>query len=208
MKQYKAILFDFWNTLAQISDLDILTDEVKKTLGNDRYTQMMKHFVTWHITPFSQNIFMTHLTNDIALTKDEMPIVKQFTAVKKYEKFPETDETLHSLKNRGFKIILITNSPPNSKKALTDLELSDYFDKTVFSCDVGILKPDKQIFLHALKNFDIAPQDALMVGDSLEKDIMGAIDAGLDAILIDRTGSIDYAPKITHLNELLHRVKI
>ncbi|MFH1564356.1 MAG: hypothetical protein ABIC82_00715 [bacterium] len=41
MPQYKAILFDLWDTLAQISNLDNLSGETKNALGDDRYSIMM-----------------------------------------------------------------------------------------------------------------------------------------------------------------------
>lgn len=207
MPQYKAILFDFWDTLAQISNLDILIEEVKNALGDDRYSIMKRHFIDWHTSDKSQEAFIKDLNKEININDHELPIIKKIIDPKHYEKFPETDEVLRLLKDSGLKIILATNAPPASKKAFDNLGLPDYFDKTVFSCDIGILKPDKQIFTYAISGFGIDPGEALMVGDSLEKDVKGAISAGLDGILIDRKGLTEYDNKISDLRELIDRTK-
>ncbi len=207
MLQYKAILFDLWDTLAEISNLEALTSDVKKVLGNQRYSKMMEHFVKWHTSNESQQAFITALDKDISLDQNEMPTIEKFIAPDNYKKFPETDKSLLALKNINLKLILVTNSPPSSKNAFQNLGLSKYFDKTVFSCDVGILKPSREIFMQAISGFGIDAQEALMVGNSLEKDVEGAIHSGLAGLLIDRKGLIEYKDRISSLSGLLDRMK-
>jgi len=204
---YKAILFDLWDTIAKISNLDVLVDEVKKKLGEDRYAELKKQFTEWHFTPISQSQLIENLDEKISIKKEELPIIKRFLAPDQFEKYPETNKVLETLKNAGVKLVLVTNSPPTSKSAFNKLNLVQYFDRTVFSCDVGLMKPDRGIFDYAIKDLDVKPGEVLMVGDSLDKDVNGAISAGLNAILIDRKGLTEYKNKINNLSQLIEKVK-
>jgi putative hydrolase of the HAD superfamily len=121
--------------------------------------------------------------------------------------FQKQKKALKALKGNGLNLVLVTNSPPTSKKAFQDLDLSKYFDKTVFSCDIGVLKPSKEIFTHAISKFNVESSEALMVGDSLEKDVKGAINSGLEGLLIDRKGLVQYDNKISNLMEILDKTK-
>ena len=101
----------------------------------------------------------------------------------------------------------MTNSPPTSKIAFQNMGISQFFDKTIFSCDLGILKPDEKIFKEALRDLNIKTSEALMVGDSIEEDIQGAVDLGIDGLLIDRKGFKKYKDKISNLKEVLNWTK-
>ena len=67
--------------------------------------------------------------------------------------------------------------------------LSDYFDAVVVSADLGVAKPDASIFEHALSLLGADSDRAVMVGDSISKDVDGALAAGLGAIWVNRNGS-------------------
>jgi FMN phosphatase YigB (HAD superfamily) len=68
--------------------------------------------------------------------------------------------------------------------------LSGYFDAVVVSSDLGVAKPDPAIFTHALSQLQLDASCAVMVGDSLERDVDGAIAAGLAAVWINRGGRL------------------
>lgn len=203
---YKVILFDLWDTLARISNLDDLVKKAKILLGANRYDELFKQFVEWHLVTKTQEQFLTDLDKKISIDKREVKIINNFLAPEQYELYPETKEALTSLKNTGVKLVLVTNSPPTSKIAFEKLDLSNFFDKTVFSCDIGLMKPDKAIFEYAIKDFTVKPNEVLMVGDSLDKDVKGAINARLNAILLDRKGLTQYENKVADLLELVKRM--
>ena len=72
----------------------------------------------------------------------------------------------------------------------------------ICSYDIGIPKPDPRIFRHTIDLLGVHPSEAVMVGDSLEADIKGALGAGLQAVLIDDGFSEWGGPKIMELSEL------
>jgi len=200
---YKVILFDLWNTLAEITNLSALIEESKSTLGEDRHSKLMKLFVEWHLTNTSSEQFIKDLDKEISIKQEELSIMERFIAPDQYKKYPETDEALSALKEAGVKLVLVTNSPPTSKRSFEKMELAQYFDKTIFSFEIGLMKPNKEIFQEAIKSSGVALEEVLMVGDSLEKDVKGALAAGLNAILIDRKGEVEYENKISSLLELV-----
>jgi HAD superfamily hydrolase (TIGR01509 family) len=81
-------------------------------------------------------------------------------------------------------------------------ELSDF---DIFTeREIQFKKPDKRAFLEVLKKMKSIPEEAVMVGDSLEKDILPAVSLGIRGILIDREGKVsdNSIIKISNLKEL------
>ena len=130
--------------------------------------------------------------------------------------FPDSHRTLSRLKDMGFYIILVSNTTQSTsndvKVALGKLGISHFFDAVVTSVDVGKEKPSREMFIAALETLGLKPDEALMVGDDLEKDIFGAKRIGIDGVLIDRKGkftskSEEYV-RINSLAELPNILKI
>lgn len=106
--------------------------------------------------------------------------------------------TLHIISN-GFKETTLTKMRVSG--------LNPYFDQVIISEDVGVNKPDPQIFNHALNRAGATKNESIMIGDSLEADIRGAQAYGLKAIFFNplrqpKPDDVDW--QIHHLNELLH----
>lgn len=88
---------------------------------------------------------------------------------------------------RGMRIGLVSNTIwPGElhREDLATLGLLEYIDYAVFSGDLGIWKPRPQIFLQVLERLDVAPAEAVFVGDSPREDIRGAQAVGMRAIWI------------------------
>lgn len=113
-------------------------------------------------------------------------------------------ETLTELKNRQYKLGVISNSDGSIDKLLADCGLAKYFDVIVDSSVVGVRKPDARIFEFALTEMKAAPGESLVVGDSYENDVSGAENAGLNAVLYDPLNKFDRLEcrKINELSEL------
>ncbi|HEU5229004.1 MAG TPA: HAD family hydrolase [Ktedonobacteraceae bacterium] len=93
--------------------------------------------------------------------------------------FDDVLSTLAVLQQRGFLLGVVTNRSWGGAPFLKDigmLGLLDYFDPRhiAISADLGVRKPASAIFLHALNALDVSPEEAAMVGDSLDADITGA----------------------------------
>jgi putative hydrolase of the HAD superfamily len=103
-----------------------------------------------------------------------------------YRLYPETEETLQALKGQGYGLGIISNNNDDLRKQLIMLELSGYFDSVTYSQEAGANKPDPTIFQLALKRAGCSPNEAVHVGDSYEKDVLGARRIGIMPILVDR----------------------
>jgi putative hydrolase of the HAD superfamily len=108
---------------------------------------------------------------------------------------------------KNYQLHIITNGFPE----IQDLKLSSggiqhFFPFVFTSAQSGFQKPHKEIFLHALATTQARVEESLMIGDNYETDIMGAQNAGLDAVFLNpqKTKFEDYKGKeITCLSELL-----
>lgn len=98
-------------------------------------------------------------------------------------------ETLSALRARGLRVGLISNTMWPGTNHVPDLEqhgLIDYLECLIFSADVEVWKPNKEIFQLGLEKFDLLPNEAAYVGDSMYFDIFGAQQAGMRGVWIEQ----------------------
>jgi len=116
----------------------------------------------------------------------EEPWVGKHLWEAKLRKLPYVDEVLQKLK-RKYKLGIITNTVTSREEhvriALRRVGLERYFDVILTSVDVGFAKPDEKIFLLALKALNVQPEEAIMVGNRVSKDILGGNRVGMKTIL-------------------------
>ena len=140
-----------------------------------------------------------------------MELASYFPVMRKESPFvyEDTFEILAYLKGK-YTLLLMTNGSPslqNTKLSITP-EIAPYFDHIVISGAFGRGKPDPSIFMHALELASVSKDEALMIGDNLMTDILGASQAGIKSVWINRenkTPSPEVTPTytITSLKELL-----
>jgi putative hydrolase of the HAD superfamily len=102
---------------------------------------------------------------------------------------PQAVPLLEALRGRSIKTAIVSNTPWGSPADAWRAELQrhgllDKVDATVFCMDVGWRKPHRAPFDRALSLLDVAPADALFVGDDHRWDIAGALNAGLCPVLL------------------------
>jgi putative hydrolase of the HAD superfamily len=101
---------------------------------------------------------------------------------------PAAGPTLDALGTR-YRLGLVTNGAPDvQREKLAGAGIRSRFAAVVISAELGIGKPDPRIFEAALHAIGASASDAVMVGDSIDRDILGARGAGLRTIWIDREG--------------------
>lgn len=118
--------------------------------------------------------------------------------------YPEVAETLPVLERRGLVLSVISNFDSRLIGILEGLGAAHWFEHIFVSSRVGYAKPDRQIFQTALEHHSLEAGDALHVGDSEEKDFLGANSAGLKGVLVDRNGAgnSNLSPRITSLRSM------
>src|SRR6185503_4502319 len=95
--------------------------------------------------------------------------------------FPEVSATLDRLRPT-YALALITNGAPDIQRdKLARSGIESYFPVVAVSVEAGVAKPDPAIFAQTLAALEVAPGEAVMVGDSPGRDILGANRAGVRA---------------------------
>jgi len=123
-----------------------------------------------------------------------------FAQGRAWEIYPEVISTLEQLQ---VPVVLVSNFDGRVLQILKDLELCPYFRHVVYSSGVGRAKPDPAIFHHALGLIATSPERVLHVGDSWREDVLGAQQAGLQALWLNRGSASPRTPQIQHLGQLL-----
>jgi len=120
------------------------------------------------------------------------------------ELYPDVEPTLGRLKKDCYSVGLVSNAPADTGRVVEALGLTKYLDTTVISGVVGYSKPNPKIFAIALDEVGATPAEAVHVGDLYDADIVGARNAGIRGLLIDRDSSrqgVD-CPRIKSLEEV------
>jgi putative hydrolase of the HAD superfamily len=100
--------------------------------------------------------------------------------------YPDTVRTLQQIRAAGIDLGVVSNFDSRLHRVLPALGLADFFSAVTISTEVGVAKPDAQIFQVALQKHGCSAAQAWHVGDSLEEDYGAAIAAGLKGIWLQR----------------------
>jgi putative hydrolase of the HAD superfamily len=120
--------------------------------------------------------------------------------------FPDTIEVLGYLKEKGYRLHLITNGFEKTQYSkLKHSGLKPYFREIITSESSGSIKPQKEIFYYALNKAGAMLNESIMLGDSIEVDIIGARNVGMDQVHVnynDAEQEIVPTYTVRHLIEL------
>lgn len=221
-RQIKVVSFDFGETLAYETTKDyVLFQQILKELGYDfpveQVREAMKfarerwrtesHGKVWNeneMIKFHKNVLSRLRVQNLELAIKTARMLPQRLGFKAYD---DAEATLKELKKRGYRLIIISNvsSKSNLETYLKKAGLNGYFEALFASGSMGVEKPSPQIFCIAVNEMNIPSHEMLHVGDSYENDYLGAKNAGVNAVLLDRREK--YGAKecrrISSLNQLL-----
>jgi len=102
--------------------------------------------------------------------------------------FDDVWPTLAAVRERGWKLAIVSNWDERLRPLLQKLELTGHFDAVVVSHDVGVTKPSPAIFQRVAADLEVPAETILHIGDSAMEDCHGARSAGLHGLLLDRKG--------------------
>lgn len=101
-----------------------------------------------------------------------------------------------------FPLVLVSNFYGNIETVLEDFGIRKYFKDIIESAVLGIRKPDPRIFEHGVKSLGILPEQTLVIGDSLRKDIEPAESLGCQVLWIKGEGWTKEEDEQTHPNTI------
>ncbi|CAO3617490.1 unnamed protein product [Mucor hiemalis] len=212
----KLITFDAYNTLfkpkgslsaqyveeASKYGLKVTREQINTHFGQAYKQQLLKapfYGLSLGMTPqlwWKELVYSTFIRSGINQKEldpnfDELyeALYTRFTTAEAYAIFPDVVKTLQELKEQGFQMGVISNSDERVVKVIENLKLSKYFDFVIASSLAKCEKPNKAIYDQALKltGKGVRAEDALHVGDDVDKDYFGATSAGWNAVLLERT---------------------
>ncbi|MDX6664569.1 MAG: putative hydrolase of the superfamily [Solirubrobacteraceae bacterium] len=118
-------------------------------------------------------------------------------AALRFRPYDEVPATLRALRERGLRLVVVSNWDVSLHDQLEATGLAALVDGAVSSAEVGAGKPHPDIYTRALAVAGVDAAAALMVGDSPDTDVAGALALGIRAVLVDRWGVAE-APAGAH----------
>jgi len=206
----KAVIFDLWGTLIENgshSPMKNTYDLLRMRMPFGEFASRFEQATMKQ--PFeSQTECFTAMCKEFNLRPDK-ELIDALIGIWNKNKllakpYPESEELLKELKNKNIKLAIISNTfKPSVDGLLEKFGFEKYFDIIDYSCDTGMLKTEDGAFEHILQNLGVSKDEALMVGDSTETDMLGARNAGIKAVLIDRRDKRRFEPKILNLKDVM-----
>ena len=217
MKNLKAIIFDAYGTLF---DVNSAAEKCKGKIGDKwenfanywRTTQleytwlrslMNKHKDFWKITEDSLDKSMKKFHIDQNMRSELLNLYKVLSP------YPETKNTLEQLKNKNYKIAILSNGTPSLLNGLIEKNNMKIFFDDIFSIEeVGIFKPSSKVYEIPIKKYKIDKHEVAFLSSNTW-DVCGGGNFGYNSIWVNRNKNIfdklDYKPKhvIRDLKELL-----
>ena len=221
MKNIKAIIFDAYGTLF---DVNSAAEKCKDKIGDKweafanywRTTQleytwlrslMKRHKDFWQITEDSLDKSMGVFKIDNSM-KDEL-----LNLYKILSPFEEAPEVLKSLKEKNFKLAILSNGTPSLLNELVHSNnLNNLFDDIFSIEEVGVFKPDSKVYDMPIKKYKIEKNEVAFLSANTW-DVSGGGNYGYNSIWVNRNNNIfdklDYSPQneIKNLNDLLDITK-
>jgi len=182
----EAVLFDWNNTLVRFTwDDELLLAGHRAGLGRDdpSFTERYRELVlgSGPGRPYEELLRELGVEDTDAFVDAEHEAWRPAFAV-----LGSAQALLEALRSRGIKTGVVANSWPDPGRVLrADAErfgLAPLLDVLVSSSDIGVSKPQPEIFLHALGRLGVAPENAMFVGDRLETDVQGAAQVGMTTV--------------------------
>lgn len=228
MKVYKHLFFDLDHTLWDFDKnatiaLSVLFEEEKiGEIINAPYEEFLRHYlhhneVLWaryHNGFIStedlkwKRMWRTLLEFKVADEKLARAMGEKFLELLPVQKqvFPYTFEILNYLSNKGYQLHLITNGFKKTQETkIINSGLKPYFNHMITSECSNSVKPKREIFEYAFQKSGATVSESLMLGDNLEADIKGAINAGMDSVFVNHLDIEREAPStytVRNLKEL------
>lgn len=122
--------------------------------------------------------------------------------------FPDLIQCINDLRDLGLILGLISNINMSGKKIAEKLGVSSYFNYVFTSEDLGYEKPNKMIFEKSLDIAKLTPSEVVFIGDQVESDILGAKNANILPILLDRYNNYENYSEVIKINDLFQLQEI
>jgi putative hydrolase of the HAD superfamily len=229
-RRYDVILFDMGYTLIHFEPAqEVIVQEALRTAGAERSVDEIMVAVekvwgeyyrdaameTYPATPEYDTASQAKLSRGLL---DQLGLGTEPRTLKVYTEslessfrrrgalrlYPEVVEVLTALREQGYRLGIVSNWSWNLRDRVRQVGLDGFFEVVWASAYAGCNKPHPGIFQQVLSQMGVPAEGALYVGDSYQHDVVGARNAGIDVVLLDRDGAADDpdCPVISDLRDL------
>ncbi len=228
----KAVIFDWFSTLAHYDPpREQLQAQVLRELGfnvirtniqralvladRDLYAEFSELSLEGRSPEEQIQTFIRHqqgimtragVDADTVLAEKAIARLQEMGAGRRFALYDDVIPTIRMLKERRLITGLITNIRRGIHEICQELGLEPYLDFIISPAEAGADKPNPAIFQLALERAGVEADDAIYIGDQYLQDMVGARNAGIAPILIDRfnvSPEFTDAPRILSLTELI-----
>jgi putative hydrolase of the HAD superfamily len=213
--RYDAVFLDIDGTLLWV-DLDIegYIEDLAPYSGNGGLTseevagpawRSLRRHIEQNIEHRTEEDLAGFRRRNARMTAEELGIeapVEVLTEVAgrrvSFNPYAESESVLRRLREMGAKLYAVSNWDIELENLLEELGWSGYFDGVIASAVVGVEKPEGGIFEEALRVGDVSRDRVIHVGNDPVTDVVGASEAGIDTVLVDRRRTAQ-TPDATYL---------
>jgi putative hydrolase of the HAD superfamily len=220
MRTYDHLFFDLDNTLwdftanskmamyqtieqngllSQLDSFDeffMVYEQINKSLWNEYHSKKINK-IKLIVERFSRSLLQFGISNLDweQINREYLKFMGLQTGL-----FPGTIDSLRALQVKGYQMHIITNGFSEVQhEKIKNCGLSGFFQKVFISEELKTIKPHREIFEHALKSTNARKRKSIMIGDSWETDIRGAMDFGLDQVMFLNEGQNELPKSINSM---------
>ena len=201
----KAVIFDMFETLVTLfTGRTYFSEHIAVDLN-----QPIEAFrKCWHETEKDRTLGKYTMEEGLGLTLKKLGIYSEanieLICRKRREALGDTFKAipseslwlLQTLREKGLKVGLITNTFSDERDMILASPLYPLFDAAMISYEQGLLKPDPEIYRRAMQALNVTPQECLYVGDGGSHELTGARDLGMQAVQCTWFSQLAYEPHI------------
>lgn len=191
--RYRAVIFDLWQTLVPfpVESARAMYGRLVEAWGAEAETFEEIWFRRRHereVGPIEPHL--RSIAEELGLTGDLGAVARIRREWTREALVPRNDAipTLDELRRRGHKLGMISACSQDVPDVWEETSLAGRFDSTVFSCSVGVSKPDPRIYQAATEELGVKPADCLFVGDGANDELPGAEAVGMTALQLRAPG--------------------
>ncbi|XP_053138253.1 haloacid dehalogenase-like hydrolase domain-containing protein 3 [Hemicordylus capensis] len=138
----------------------------------------------WWLDVVTETFRLSGVHEERVLLPMAEKLYQDYTQTRNWELLPGARETLGQCQGKGIRMAVVSNFDRRLQEILVRNGLHQHFEFTLSSEDAGCAKPDRRIFLEALRIAGVAPQLAAHVGDHYENDYKAAREVGMHSFLL------------------------
>ena len=196
-RRLRTVIFDLWGTLVcpfSRARMEQTLTEMAAVVSVDRddFARMWicdtsLNRVTGFFPTIGDNV--EHICRSLGVRVDEASLeavarIRVEHTRLTLEPRPDAVATLTRLRKSGYTVGLLSNCSADVPLVWQETPFAPLLESPVFSCSVGLMKPDPKIYEVACRRLNVEPVDCLYVGDGSDRELTGALEAGMTPVLL------------------------